>query len=151
MTFDEALKYLKEKKIRITPQRIAIIEFLATTNEHPTAEDIYRAIEKDFPGMSVATIYNNLRLFTEIGMIKEMSYGDASSHFDFHTEPHYHAICRKCGKIVDFYYPGLEDVEMAASVLTGFKVDGHRLEVYGLCPDCKKKMENDKHENHKDN
>lgn len=135
-TFDDALKHLKEENIRITPQRIAILEFLASAESHPTAEDIYRAIEIKFPGMSVATVYNNLRLFTDIGFVKEMSYGDASSRFDFHTDPHYHAICKKCGKVADFHYPGLEDVEMAAQQLTGYTISSHRLEVYGLCPDC---------------
>lgn len=137
-TFDDALHHLKEENIRITPQRVAILEFLASATSHPTAEDIYRAIEVKFPGMSVATVYNNLRLFTEIGFVKEMNYGDSSSRFDFHTEPHYHAICRKCGKVADFHYPGLEDVEMAAQQLTGYTISSHRLEVYGLCPDCQK-------------
>ena len=140
-SFDDALGHLKEKNIRITPQRIAILEFLAVTEEHPTVEDIYRAIEVKFPGMSVATVYNNLRLFTDIGLVVEMNYGDASSRFDFATDPHYHAICKKCGKIEDFHYPGLEDVEMAAQQLTGYTIGSHRLEVYGLCPDCLKKEE----------
>ena len=73
-----------------------------------------------------------------------MNYGDASSRFDFTTEPHYHAICQQCGKIADFYYPGLEDVEMAASKLTGYQINNHRLEVYGLCPECQAKEEETK-------
>ncbi len=138
-TFDDAVKNLKEQNIRITPQRMAILEFLAQSKNHPTAEEIYRAIEVKFPGMSVATVYNNLRLFTEIGFVKEMNYGDASSRFDFYTEPHYHAICQECGKVADFHYPGLEDVEMAAQQLTGYAISSHRLEVYGVCPDCQKR------------
>ncbi len=82
-SFDEALRRLKEEHIRITPQRKAILEFLAHSNEHPTAETIYKSIEDKFPGMSVATVYNNLKLFTKIGLIREMNYGDASSRFDF--------------------------------------------------------------------
>nr|WP_174519310.1 Fur family transcriptional regulator [Tetragenococcus solitarius] len=135
-SFEEALRRLKDENIRVTPQRKAILEFLAYSNEHPTAEMIYKAIEDKFPGMSVATVYNNLKLFTKIGFIKEMNYGDASSRFDFFTEPHYHVICERCGQIADFHYPGLEDVEMAASKLTDYKVSSHRLEVYGLCPKC---------------
>jgi len=135
-SFEEALRRLKDENIRVTSQRKAILEFLAYSNEHPTAETIYKAIADKFPGMSVATVYNNLKLFTKIGFIKELSYGDASSRFDFYTEPHYHVICRRCGQISDFHYPNLEDVEMAASKLTGFDVDDHRLEVYGLCPNC---------------
>ena len=142
--YDEAIKRLKHENIRITPQRVAILEFLASHDAHPTAEEIYRAIEVHFPGISVATVYNNLRLFTEIGFVKEMNYGDASSRFDFKTEHHYHAICPKCGKIADFYYQGLEDVEMAASKLTGYQINNHRLEVYGLCPECQVKEEETK-------
>lgn len=136
--YEDAIKKLKEENIRITPQRVAILEFLAKESKHPTAEEIYRAIEVNFPGISVATVYNNLRLFTDIGFVKELNYGDASSRFDFTTELHYHAICKKCGKMSDFYYPGLEDVEMAASQLTGYTINSHRLEVYGLCPECQK-------------
>lgn len=133
---EDAIYRLKENHIRITPQRQAILEFLIENRTHPTVDEIYHALSPKFSSMSVATVYNNLRLFTEIGFVKEMNYGDASSRFDFETRPHYHAICRKCGKIEDFYYPSLEDVETAASMLTGFKIDEHRLEVYGLCPEC---------------
>ena len=57
--------------------------------------------------MSVATVYNNLRVFRGAGLIKELTYGDASSRFDFVTHDHYHIICDECGTIVDFHYPGL--------------------------------------------
>ncbi|WP_368294883.1 Fur family transcriptional regulator, partial [Enterococcus faecalis] len=100
-----ALAELKEANIRITPQRYAILEYLIENHTHPTADEIYRALEDHFPNMSVATVYNNLRLFTEIGFVQEMSYGDASSRFDFSSKKHYHVICQKCGKIVDFHYP----------------------------------------------
>lgn len=133
----EAVEKLKLANIRITPQRYAILEYLIENRTHPTADEIYRALEHRFPNMSVATVYNNLRLFTNIGFVQEMSYGDASSRFDFSSHRHYHAICQGCGKIVDFHYPGLDDVEMAASKLTGFEINEHRLELYGLCPECK--------------
>lgn len=132
----DAISKLKHANIRITPQRYAILEYLIENRTHPTADEIYKSLEHQFPNMSVATVYNNLRLFTKIGFVKEMSYGDASSRFDFSSTRHYHAICQSCGKIVDFHYPGLEDVEMAASELTGFEINEHRLELYGICPDC---------------
>ncbi|MDH6363138.1 Fur family peroxide stress response transcriptional regulator [Enterococcus sp. PF1-24] len=135
----KAIDTLKEANIRITPQRHAVVEYLVTYHNHPTADDIYHALEERFPNMSVATVYNNLRLLTDLGLVNEMKYGDASSHFDFSTERHYHVICQKCGKIVDFHYPSLEDVEMAASRLTNFAINEHRLELYGDCPDCQQK------------
>ncbi|MNY61842.1 Peroxide operon regulator [compost metagenome] len=67
-----------------------------------------------------------------------MTYGDDSSRFDADLSEHYHAICRCCGKIVDFDYPPLTDVETVASKETGFKVHGHRMEIYGVCAECTK-------------
>jgi Fur family peroxide stress response transcriptional regulator len=132
----EAVEKLKATGVRMTPQRHAILEYLLSTKSHPTADEIYKALEKDFPNMSVATIYNNLRLFKEAGLVRELTYGDASSRFDANMSDHYHVICRRCGKITDFKYPPLIEVEEEAAKKTGFQVDSHRMEVYGLCADC---------------
>ncbi len=135
----EALDTLKETGVRITPQRHAILEYLINSMSHPTADDIYKALEGKFPNMSVATVYNNLRVFKEVGLVKELPYGDSSSRFDFITTQHYHVICEECGKIVDFHYPGLDEVEALAAHVTGFKVSHHRMEIYGSCQECQKK------------
>ncbi|MDN6398207.1 Fur family transcriptional regulator [Alkalibacterium gilvum] len=136
---EQSIERLKYNHVRITPQRYAILEYLIDQDSHPTANEIYKALENDFPGMSVATIYNNLRLFTKMGLVKEMTFGDHCSRFDFVSNEHYHAICNQCGHVEDIYYPGLEDVEQVASDLTGYAVKSHRLEMFGLCPDCQKK------------
>jgi Fur family peroxide stress response transcriptional regulator len=135
----EAIATLKDSGVRITPQRHAILEHLVHSLSHPTADEIYKALEGKFPNMSVATVYNNLRVFKGAGLVKELTYGDSSSRFDFVTSDHYHIICNSCGKITDFYYPGLDEVETLAEHVTGFKVADHRMEVYGTCPDCQKK------------
>jgi Fur family transcriptional regulator, peroxide stress response regulator len=132
----DALDTLKTTGVRITPQRHAILEYLIDSMIHPTADDIYKALADKFPNMSVATVYNNLRVFREVGLVKELTYGDAASRFDFVTGDHYHMICECCGKIVDFHYPGLNEVEHLAAHVTGFQVNSHRLEVYGICPEC---------------
>lgn len=137
---NEAIATLKESGVRITPQRHAILEYLIDSMSHPTADEIYKALEGKFPNMSVATIYNNLRVFKEIGLVQELTYGDSSSRFDYVTSRHYHIICEQCGKIVDFHYPGLDEVETLAEHVTGFKVGHHRMEVYGTCPDCSEKQ-----------
>ncbi|MDE5414883.1 MULTISPECIES: peroxide-responsive transcriptional repressor PerR [Alkalihalobacterium] len=135
----EAIDSLKTTKVRMTPQRHAILEYLYESMTHPTADDIYKALEGRFPNMSVATVYNNLRMFKEVGIVKELTYGDSSSRFDCVTTDHYHVICTDCGKIVDFHYPGLDEVETLAEHVTNFDVSNHRMEIYGVCPDCKKK------------
>lgn len=140
----EALDTLKGSGVRITPQRHAVLEYLIHSMSHPTADEIYKSLESKFPNMSVATVYNNLRVFQEIGLVRELTYGDSSSRFDCNTTDHYHAICDECGKIVDFHYPSLDEVESLAEQVTGFEVSNHRMEVYGTCDECKDK-ETQKH------
>lgn len=136
--YRQTIAKLKAAKIRVTPQREAIIQYLIASEAHPTAETIYQALAKRFPHMSVATVYNNLRLLADLDLVEEMSSNDAATHFDFALFPHYHAICSNCGKIVDFTYGKMTDVEQVAAAKTGFQVSGHHLEVYGLCPDCQR-------------
>lgn len=132
-----ALDQLKSNGVRITPQRHAILAYLMESMSHPTADEIYRSLEPRFPNMSVATVYNNLKMLIEAGMVQELSYGDNSSRFDADVSNHYHIICEQCGKIEDFMYPSLEDVERAAEEVTGFEIHGHRLELHGICRHCR--------------
>lgn len=133
---EEAVERLKESGVRITPQRFAVLEFLVDAKSHPTADEIYKALEGKFPNMSVATVYNNLRILREIGLVRELTYGDDSSRFDSNMDDHYHIICEQCGKIVDFHYPSLDEIESLAQKVSGFEIDSHRLELYGKCEEC---------------
>lgn len=134
----DSVNKMKHEKVRVTPQRVAILEFMVESDIHPTADEIYQALCGRFPHMSPATVYNNMHLFMKMGFVKELTYGDGASRFDFTTTQHYHAICKNCGTVVDLYYPFLDDVERIADDLIGFQVTDHRMEVYGLCPDCQK-------------
>jgi Fur family peroxide stress response transcriptional regulator len=91
--------------------------------------------------MSVATGYNNLKVFIDAGLVRELTYGDGASRFDADMSDHYHVICEVCGVISDFHYSPLVEIEETARVTTGFRVHGHRMEVYGVCPECQKKQE----------
>lgn len=136
----QAVDQLKSGGVRMTPQRYAILEYLLETDMHPTADEIFRSLSPQYPSLSVATVYNNLKLFVEAGLVRELTYGDSSSRFDADLSDHYHAICTKCGKIVDFEHPPVKAVEEAAREMTGFQVHGHRMEIYGICPECTAKM-----------
>ncbi|MEB3102140.1 Fur family transcriptional regulator [Ferviditalea candida] len=133
---DEALDKLKHSGIRMTPQRHAILSYLMNERSHPSADEIYKALEHNFPSMSVATVYNNLKVFIDYGLVRELTYGDDASRYDADMSEHYHAICERCGEITDFDYPRLKAVEEAAFEQTGFQPDGHRLEIYGICKQC---------------
>ncbi|MGC5325799.1 peroxide-responsive transcriptional repressor PerR [Brevibacillus sp. SYSU BS000544] len=137
---EKAVEILKNTGVRMTPQRHAILAYLLESMTHPTADEIYKALEGKFPNMSVATIYNNLRVFKDAGLVRELTYGDASSRFDANTaEEHYHIICTDCGAIHDFHHPYLTSVEVEAEKHTGFKVTGHRMELHGICEECQGK------------
>lgn len=133
---EEALDKLKTTGVRMTPQRQAILSFLMDAHIHPTVDEIYKSLESRFPNMSVATVYNNLKLFLEAGLVRELAYGDGASRFDADMHEHYHAICDQCGTIADFECEPLNDIEVCARQETGFVVRGHRMEVYGTCPEC---------------
>ncbi|SQE66931.1 Peroxide stress regulator PerR, FUR family [Staphylococcus aureus] len=136
---EESIASLRQAGVRITPQRQAILRYLISSHTHPTADEIYQALSPDFPNISVATIYNNLRVFKDIGIVKELTYGDSSSRFDFNTHNHYHIICEQCGKIVDFQYPQLNEIERLAQHMTDFDVTHNRMEIYGVCKECQDK------------
>lgn len=135
----EILRQLKEKGVRFTPQRQAILEFLLGTDTHPTADEIYHHVKAKFPGVSLGTIYNTLNMLKEHGHILELSYGDMSSRFDGNPSNHYHVACTECGRVVDFHRPLIE-MEKEVEERTGFQVMGHRVEFYGACPDCTKSL-----------
>ncbi len=88
---EQALNKLKTMGVRMTPQRHAILSYLLDTIIHPTADEIYKALSPRFPSMSVATVYNNLKVFIEAGLVRELTYGDHSSRFDANLSDHYHA------------------------------------------------------------
>ncbi|TYR78894.1 transcriptional repressor [Priestia megaterium] len=131
----ELIPYLKERGLRITPQRLLILNTIISLKGHPTAEDIHQKL----PFISMATIYNNLKLFVELKIVNELPYGNGLSMYEMHTSDHYHIICQSCGKMVDFHYPNLKEVEHAASALTKYKIHTHRMEIYGVCDTCKNK------------
>lgn len=133
---DAFIKKLRKKNIRMTTQRLAILEVLAIEGNHPTAYEIYDVVKADFPNMSIATIYNNLNFFKEAGILIEMPFEEGSSRFDLTETRHYHAICSLCGKIVDFDYPELKGINNYVDKEANFKVDDYTLSVTGQCSEC---------------
>ncbi len=136
----ELIPYLKERGLRITPQRLLILKTIMASEGHPTAEDIHQSI----PYTSLTTIYNNLKLFVKLGIINELPYGSALSKYELNHSKHYHIICKTCGEIVDFNYPNLQEIEQLASKLTNFIISHHHFEVYGICPTCQDATSNRK-------
>jgi len=137
---DKMLNALKEHDFRITPQRIAILRILASSNGHPSVEQIHGEVKRNFPTTSLATVYKTVTLLKELNEVLELGFPEGSNRYDGNKPyPHPHLICIKCRKIVD---PDLESVESLTEELTsetGFKITSHRLDFFGICPECQDK------------
>lgn len=132
-----ATNKIKRSNAKVTPQRVAVLEYLLHPNTHPTADEIYKAIKSRFLNISLATIYNNLNTLCKNGLARELTFGNASSRFDGNTTNHYHIICSNCGKMVDLHYPLLKEIEAFAEQTTDFEVNDHQLDIYGKCSTCR--------------
>jgi Fur family transcriptional regulator, peroxide stress response regulator len=121
--------------LKMTPQRIAIIDYLRGNTTHPSALDVYKAVSERFPTMSFTTVYNTLQTLRDNGMVIELSIDPEKKRFDPNLEPHHHITCIKCGKLIDV--KGRFSLDLSESEKNGFDIVGNRIEFYGLCPTCR--------------
>lgn len=117
-------------------QREAILTFLQQRTDHPTADLIYQGVKDEIPNLSPGTVYRNLKLLEESGVIQRISIGDSADHYDGNASPHYHFYCKRCGSLTDFPMPVLSDLNMLASHRFSGRIDGHLVQFCGVCPDC---------------
>ena len=135
---DDLLAKLRSAGHRITPQRLAIINILIDSAEHPSVEQIYRQVRNDFPTTSLATVYNTLERLKEMGEVLELPFSGGSRYDGRNPRPHPHLLCTVCGAIEDLDIdlgPAAEKV----AARSGYADVNHRLEFYGVCPRCQEK------------
>ena len=123
--------------LKYSKQREAIKNFLVTRYDHPTAETVYLNIRREFPNISLGTVYRNLNLLAEIGEIQKLSPGIGPDRFDGNPAPHYHFICRHCGCVMDLTVSGLDHINILAGQDFDGEIEGHITYFYGVCPSCK--------------
>jgi Fur family peroxide stress response transcriptional regulator len=134
------IERLKENGVTLTPQRMAVAEFLNRNMGHPTVDEIHRNIQRRYPTMSLATVYSTLELFKELGEVQELSIRKRGKVcFDPNPGLHHHLLCRKCGKIldIDFNHPSNCPI-MAKESIDGCKVEEVQAYLYGICSECLK-------------
>jgi Fur family peroxide stress response transcriptional regulator len=135
--FTELITALKKRNYRLTPQRIELVRLIATSEDHPSAAQLYARINTRFPTMSQATVYKTLALLKEIGQVLEINLKDDSHYDGNRPDPHAHLICTNCIKIVDgeldIDTPSIRKLEKTS----GYQIARPEITFYGLCPDCK--------------
>ena len=135
--FDRIVEKLRANNYKLTPQRLAVVKILACSQGHPNVEKIYEQLQKDFPTMSLATVYRNVMLLKSLGEVLELGFPDGSNRYDGNRPyPHPHVICVKCKKIIDPDLVTLKDMTEEVAEETGFRILTHRLDFFGVCRDC---------------
>ena len=127
--------------IRLTTQRQIILEELAKVKTHPTASEVYDMVRRRLPRIGLGTVYRNLELMAENGMILKLEVGGTQKRFDATTDTHYHIRCTGCGRVDDVDVPVMDSLMADAAEKSDYQILGHHVEFSGLCPDCRKKQD----------
>lgn len=124
----------------MTRQRRVILEELGKVTSHPTASELYEMVRKRLPRISLGTVYRNLEILSERGVIQKLHFGGGTQRrFDGNARNHYHIRCTGCGRVDDVPIEAMAGLEKAARGASEYEITGHRLEFLGLCPHCRKK------------
>lgn len=130
-----AVEHLEKYGIRPSIQRTAVMNYLLKNRTHPTADEIYSALEKDIPRLSRTTIYNTLHLLHEHGAILMLNIDPSTTHFDGYTHPHAHFYCTKCGKVHDIEFDDTQFIERNRPRNAHTLTDA-QLYYRGICDKC---------------
>lgn len=126
----------KEKKLKLTPQRLAVYKYLNSTKEHPSAETIYKALQPDYPTMSLATVYKALKTLVEVGLIQELNVGEGNFRYDGTVTNHAHIQCVNCGKVDDLCGFDSTYLNGEAKKYTNYDIVSNQVYFYGVCEHC---------------
>lgn len=118
-------------------QRDAIKQFLMTRKDHPTADAIYHNIRKEYPNISLGTVYRNLALLSDIGEIQKLSCGTDSDHYDGNAAPHHHFICTECEAVIDLDMESINHICLIAGQNFDGVIENYVTYFYGKCSKCK--------------
>ncbi|MGE0634480.1 MAG: Fur family transcriptional regulator [Pseudobdellovibrionaceae bacterium] len=142
---DEAAfkKMVRAMNLKVTHQRLSILEALHSGRAHVTAQEVFEIVSKSDPEIGFATVYRFLRKLTEYEFVTEVRMGGLPARYELTPQNHHdHLTCVECGKICEFENIAIEDLQKKVATQFGFKLTGHVLELYGVCPDCQKKSTN---------
>ena len=145
-SLQEFAGFCREHGLSVTNQRMAIFEALAATREHPSAEQIHRAVQRKLPSLSLATVYKNLEALKAIGAVADVNPLHEEARYEATLpgagpgRPHHHLVCVSCKKVRDLMDHELDGLRVRDA--QGFEVRAVRVQAEGLCPDCQRKERN---------
>lgn len=125
-----------DNNMRLTNQRQVIIEELKKVTSHPTANEVFDMVRKRLPRIGLGTVYRNLDLLSDRGIIKKLEVGGEQKRFDGDTSPHYHIRCINCNRVDDIFIERHKDLEKSAASCCNFKILDHHVQFSGICSKC---------------
>ena len=125
-----------EKKLRYSHQRERIHQYLMESHTHPSAETIFKDLREEIPGLSLGTVYRNLKLLEELGKVRRVASFQVVERYDACCGDHAHFLCNVCGCVRDVAQANTEAVRAAVSLEEGFRLSNLNLTLMGLCPNC---------------
>lgn len=134
------ITFFREKGLKVTSQRLAVCNFILSRKDHPTAEQIYQELRRQYPTISLGTIYKTLSLLKELGLVQELGFKEGSVRYDPDMEPHINMVCSKCGKIYDYKAENVKKMWNLIISDLGIKPKGQRIDIYYECDDCKENL-----------
>jgi Fur family ferric uptake transcriptional regulator len=131
-------EFIARRGLKSTQQRDIILDEFLKSGSHISTEDLYLRIRRKHPNIGYATVYRTLKLFAECGIAEARQFGDGQTRYEAATsaEHHDHLICTACGAIIEFENPHIEELQQQVATEHGFRIDRHRLELYGTCRQC---------------
>ena len=134
-------EFVVRRGFRRTEQREQVLDVFLATEKHITVQELYDLVRKRHKGIGYATVARTVKLMCESGICRQVDFADGSLRYEhkYGHEHHDHLICLKCGKYEEIYSPKLEKIQDELVKKHGYVQDNHKLDIFGLCPECAKK------------
>ncbi len=140
---NQFFQFLSRKKLKFTSQRGLIFDVFWNIKDHVSPEELYNAVKQNDPQVGQATVYRTLKLFCESGIARELNFGDGVARYEpaYGQSHHDHLICTHCNRSVEVVDAKIEKLQEKLAKDHGFILTGHKLYLFGICPNCKGKTQ----------
>ena len=138
-TGGDLAEVLRERGLKVTPQRTAVYQAVRNLTSHPSADEVYHKIVESFPNISFDTVNRTLLTFAEIGLIEIIETQEGVRRFDTQTHVHHHILCNTCGRIIDIENSAFNGLSVPEELKINYRVLKLRVSLVGTCPECQLK------------